>query len=472
MKGLFCANFAKARDGWKACEGVWCGACYTAPEKVKFYRHAPKDEEGFHWARKSFAKRHMHARDGDHLVTPFQCDLCVFRNLQGRNPGPHDELLMECIRQANLDALWGREASTVDSTLRAARQTIKMLAQVQLRPPYPMLGPFPTEDNQGYAVAIAMLLKSREPGRYAGYQQFESIRKLRAGYSNIYMASLAGSESLRTVGGEKSKFFLNHCPTHSLWFERFARGCLSRMGQIVRQDRAVSLEVMHAFQTMMEEEWLSATSLKDKSTVASLGAYSLIAFCGSFRGPEVFLVDLHGLMKYMKEEPNHGDKEYVIIPLLGRFKNELGEQYHLTPLIGETKSGLKLRLWVKRLIEVRTAENQKNGPAFGYEGRTSLPSDRYEQEILERFQAIQSRRPDLISADTQVLEDYGISRSFRRGTTSEARARGVKGEDVDLANRWRNFEGAKGRRPRLSMKDHYSDIRLLIPALLRFSEQL
>jgi hypothetical protein len=52
-----------------------------------------------------------------HLVTPFQCDLCVSRNLQGRNPGAHDELLMECIRQANLDALWGREASTVNSTL-------------------------------------------------------------------------------------------------------------------------------------------------------------------------------------------------------------------------------------------------------------------------------------------------------------------------------------------------------------------
>jgi hypothetical protein len=50
-----------------------------------------------------------------------------------------------------------------------------------------------------------------------------------------------------------------------------------------------------------------------------------------------------------------------------------------------------------------------------------LAAERYEQEILERFQAIQSKRPDLISADTQVLEDYGISRSYRRGATSEAR---------------------------------------------------
>jgi hypothetical protein len=177
-------------------------------------------------------------------------------------------------------------------------------------------------------------------------------------------------------------------------------------------------------------------------------------------------------MKYAKDDLKHGEKEYVIIPLLGRFKSELGEQYHLTPLIAETKSGLKLKLWVQRLIEVRLVEGRTNGPAFGFEGKHSLGSGKYEQEILERLQSIQSTRPDLISADTQVLEDYGLSRSFRRGATSEARARGVTGEDIDLANRWRNFEGAKGRRPRLAMKDHYSDIRLLIPALLKFSEKL
>jgi hypothetical protein len=47
------------------------------------------------------------------------------------------------------------------------------------------------------------LLKSREPGRYAPYQQFETIRKLRAGFSNVFMASLEGSSSLRTM--EESK---------------------------------------------------------------------------------------------------------------------------------------------------------------------------------------------------------------------------------------------------------------------------
>jgi hypothetical protein len=431
-----------------------------------------KDEGGFHWGRKADSKRHNSARDGDHLVTPFQCDLCVFRNLQGRNPGEHDGLLLECIRQVNLDALWGRETATVDSTRRAVAQTVKILAQVKLEPPYPPLGPFPVMDNLGYAIAIAMIMKSREPGKYAEYQQFESIRKLRAGFTNVYMTSVIGTESLRTVGGDKAKYFLNNCPTHSTWFEKFSKGCLSRMGQVVKQDRAISLDLMHAFLGLLDEEWENAHSLKDKSLVASLGAYSVIAFCGSFRGPEVFLTDLFGLAKYMEDNLKCGEKEYVIIPLMGRFKNELGDQYHLTPLIAVTKSGLNVKLWVKRLLEVRASEKLTRGPAFADKYGTIADSTMYEREILERFQFIQAKRPELISADTQVLEEYGISRSFRRGATSEARARGTNGDDIDLTNRWRNFEGARGRRPRLSMRDHYSDIRLLIPALIRFSENL
>jgi hypothetical protein len=45
-----------------------------------------------------------------------------------------------------------------------------------------------------------MLLKSLEPVRYhATYHQFETIQKLRAGYGNMYMASLEGAHSLRST---------------------------------------------------------------------------------------------------------------------------------------------------------------------------------------------------------------------------------------------------------------------------------
>jgi hypothetical protein len=148
----------------------------------------------------------MHARDGDHLLTPFQCDLCCFRNLQGRDPmpqDPRDDLLLCCLRRANLDAMWGRESHTVQAALWAMRQLMTQLSLVGLDPKLPPLGPYHVSDSFRMRVAIGMLLKSLFPGRHnSTYQQFETIRKLRAGYSNVFMASLQGTQSLRTVGGQ------------------------------------------------------------------------------------------------------------------------------------------------------------------------------------------------------------------------------------------------------------------------------
>jgi hypothetical protein len=91
----------------------------------------------------------------------------------------------------------------VGSTLWAVKQTIASLNQVRLPPPFPALGPYPVADTFGYSVAIAMIIKSRAAGRYADYQQYESIRKLRAGFSNVFMASVLGNDSLRTMGGTR-----------------------------------------------------------------------------------------------------------------------------------------------------------------------------------------------------------------------------------------------------------------------------
>ena len=438
-----------------------------------FFHFSPTDESGFEWKRPVDEKRHMCARAGDHLACPFQCDVCVARNLLGRNPMEQDWELMACIRQVNLDALWGREVGTVDSTRRSVEATVKLLKEVGLEPPYPALGPHPVADTWGYAVAIAMLRKSRKAGRNApNYQQFDTIRKLRAGFYNVYMITPEGGASLRSMGGSMTKFYLGDCPTHSLFFERFTTGCLSRMGQITRQDLAISLDVMHALMNLLEDEWEKAEGPKARHWIASVGAFSVIGFCGSFRGPEVFLVDLHGLKKYSEERIECDGIEVVIIPLLGRFKTELGFKYHLTPMVAETKSGLPVKRWIHRLLGVQAEKGLEKGPAFTDDRGNMVAARDYEVEILERLKTIQERYPELIPADVDVFEEYGISRSFRRGGTSTARARGVNGDDVDIINRWRNFENAKGHRPRMKMRDHYSDIRLMIPSLIRFSHAL
>ena len=474
MKGLFCANFVSWRECWTPCNQVWCGACYTPHPLDRFYRYVPTDEDDYAWQTPTQDGVSVRARDGDHLVTPFQCDLCMFRNLTRRNPlqdSPKDDFLLCCIRRINLDSLWGRESATVEGTLRAAAQMLKQWELVGTTPALPPRGPYPVGDPFGFGVAIAMIVKSLSPGRYSNYQQFETIRKLRAGFSNLYMSSPAGGECLRTMGGERAKYSLTDNPTQSLWFERFSKGCLRRMGQDVRQDWAITLECMHALQTRLEEEWQLASTLASQVGIAELGAFALIAFCGSFRGPEVFMTDLHGLRKYLMN--NAGVPEgCVIIPLLGQFKGETGERYHLTPMADVTNSGLQVKLWAKRLVFVRERQGRIRGPAFCDANGEVAKAKPIEQALMDMLVGIQEKNPQVIGAEVDIYEQFGVSRSFRRGATSTARTRGVDDRQVTLINRWRSFEAGKGRRPQLAMQDHYSDIKIMIPELILFSKSL
>jgi hypothetical protein len=111
------------------------------------------------------------------------------------------------------------------------------------------------------------------------------------------------------------------------------------MGQEIKQDLAVSIHVMKARQGMLEREWQWG-GVTERLDLALLGAYALIAFAGSFRGHEVFLVDTHGLLKYASEERYERGEKFVMIPILCRYKTEAHESYHLTPLAAVTDSGL------------------------------------------------------------------------------------------------------------------------------------
>lgn len=283
------------------------------------------------------------------------------------------------------------------------------------------------------------------------------------------MASLEGAASLRTVGGDRAKHFLTASPTHSTWFERFSAGCLRRMGQDVRQDWAIPLSALHALVDLLEKEWTEASNDRDRNLVASIATYSLIAFCGSFRGNEVFLTDLYGLRKYWQELEG---KDHVIVPLLGRFKGEMHSRYQFAPLAAQTNSGLPLRRWVERLVLVREQEGKRQGPAFCDAAGEIAGSYVYESAIIARLVVVQEKFPDIIGPDVDLPEDFGISRSFRQGSTSTTRARGIDNKQVELIHRWRKFEQARGRRPALPMKEHFSDIKILIPKLVKYSQGL
>jgi hypothetical protein len=125
------------------------------------------------------------------------------------------------------------------------------------------------------------------------------------------------------------------------------------------------------------------------------------------------MTDLHVLRKGMEETKQLG-RDHVIIPLLGRFKGEQNTRYHLAPLAGETKSGLKVQCWVKRLITVRESSGRVRGPALCDPAGEVASSFTHDVGFVERLLIVQAARPDVIPAEVDISEQFGVSRSFWR----------------------------------------------------------
>jgi hypothetical protein len=71
-----------------------------------------------------------------------------------------------------------------------------------------------------------------------------------------------------------------------------------------------------------------------------------------------------------------------------------------------------------------------------------------------------------------ISEEYGVSRSFRRGATSEAVNAGVPPDVIDANIHWQKINQAGAGRPVMTMREHCTDIRLTLPHSLRFSKAL
>ena len=91
---------------------------------------------------------------------------------------------------------------------------------------------------------------------------------------------------------------------------------------------------------------------------------------------------------------------------------------------------------------------------------------------MDTLEDIKDEGSGLIDESVDVRVEFGLGRSFRRGSDSQAIAQGVDERDVDLNNRWHTFKNARGRHPCLKMQQHYAEARLILPALLRYSAAL
>jgi hypothetical protein len=470
--GVFCANFCSACGPWKACRQVWCGKCYKPLDDNKFPIAKPMDEDRIEVGADEDDDRYIQARNGDSLVTPFQCETCHFRNLMERNPigdHPQDTRVMKLIRRANLDAFWAREPKTVNATLTACRQASQVASSLGIRNKlFRPMGPFPLEDTFGMGAAIVMLQLSLKPGKYATHLQFGTVQKLRSALSNVYHALLEGQQAT-VMAKDTRKLVVMKCPTYGEFFERFMKGMHKRMGEDVRPDKAISIQLMKELSRQLEEEWVN--DMANRFRIAMEASFYLMAFCCALQGEEVPLADLFGTARYWLEGERHVTP-HVVIPLIGRFKGETGERMLILCSVAVTSHGLEPRKWIGRLLEIYHQKGVRNGSLFRDSHGNKLRTTHFEPSFLDRLNCIKNTRPELMSGVEDVHEELGILRSFQRGATSETVNQGVPPDVIDTNNRWRKVMKAGSSHPSFSMREHYTDVRMTLDHRLRFSMAL
>jgi hypothetical protein len=177
--------------------------------------------------------RFREARDGDHLMCPFQCDACQFWNRAKRKPidgNVYGTLRMVCIRRSILDGFWSRERSTVASNLQEGVRYLLNNERMGESDPYPARGLWPLEDVFGLHMASSLLLRSLDDGKNAARVQFETVRKLRSHLSN-FIHTTPGGMGASCIGEEGGVSAITNSATNSMWFRRFMKGMHKRMGE-------------------------------------------------------------------------------------------------------------------------------------------------------------------------------------------------------------------------------------------------
>ena len=460
--GLFCGNFLLGRGTFPRCEIVYCGKCYTAGADDPFPRQQGldrdlEDKEDEMDVESEEQSRFLRARDGDHLLVPFECDLCHFRNCCLRDPildSERDINTLRAIRRANLDAFWSRETSTVRENLsRMRRDCMETETTTSIVGLLPEMGNPLLVDRVGMKIAIATLVASLREGRNTANVQWDTVRKTPTWIRHLHESG-RHYRSNAYMGGATRKATLSDSPTVGDWFGCFAKGCRARMGVVRVQNEPLTSPIFLALDTIATEEWKAATTESTRESIEDVMCYVTFGFCNGLRGEEVPLVSLKGLLHFW-DETARADQPFVMTTLYGKFKGEMDCRWHCLPIPDVTRSGIPARKWIGQGLYRRVSiHDRSHGPFFlrpnGKRGRISD----YNEEFRRLIGRVKDRYPKLILADADP-ELFSLWRSMRRGATLETTGR-VSDETIRLYHRWRSVENSKAGAPAgLSMHQVY-----------------
>ena len=289
----------------------------------------------------------MRARPGDHICTMFQCPNCQSQNIRGRDLEPEENIADACFEslaiRAQLDAFWARTKNTVKGHVAEARFMAQYGTALGFTP-MPPLGPFQFGSQNGMMQAIMLEMRAMERGRQKGRRvQFGTARNIRSTTTVLWETSPAsGGDIVLSSGSVKGRYIATLRPSEGRWYSLFSTGMSVRMGDIVKQDQAYTIEIVHAVINLFEEQFQDEGYAMPVADFEA-AMFFIISCMGGFRGYETVWTDLGALRYDVEYCEAQDDFSAVAWPVTGRFTNEQGSWNHyMIPIAGVTGSGVRV----------------------------------------------------------------------------------------------------------------------------------
>jgi len=373
--GVVCANFGHERGPWSPCRGAWHARCYRALDSGRFpiglVPHerlcdpADEDDEGEGWElseaeQEVLRDEYQVARGGDHLLCPFQCDKCHFRNMTGRDPveGGSDDRMLFCVRRACLDSFWSWCPGTVKSNTGEMSRSFARAIGLGLDDPLGQhkRGPFPLRDTWGMAMACILLERTLDRGHNAATLQFNTARGITTVFNNYFHTTPEGLRGVVCLTAEvrAKKSYFSSSPVNGIWYTRFSLGCHARMGDVHFPDKALTIDELLAFLQVLDGYWTKAIEANDlelQFELATIGTVVACGFSAGLRGEELGYSRLGSTCKHTEAGSEHR-KPHVVLALMGRFKGVVSRKWHHMALAPRSESGINNQKWLYRLLSL------------------------------------------------------------------------------------------------------------------------
>ena len=455
---------------------MWCAGCFVPSDLDPCDIAVPEDFTGTTIEELGEQERFMQARPGDHLCTSFQCPNCQSQNIRGQDLQPRHVMVDACFEslciRAQLDAFWARSKDTVKGHVREARFMARYGDALGFTP-MPPLGPFRLGQHNGMTQCLLLEMRTMEPGRGGITVKFGTARCIRSTTTVLWECSpISGADIVLSSGGVKGRYIATLCPSEGRWYSLLTTGCSVRMGDIVSQDRAYTLEVVHAVIEMFEQEFQEqGYNMPVCDMEAAL--FFIVSCLGGFRVYETVWTDLGALRYDINYCEEKDDFSAVSWPVIGRFKNEHGMWSHyMIPIAGTTGSGVRVFDWTQHVIKRLEMVGRMDGWLFRKSnGIQKAVAGDCADNIFSKLERLQNKTT-LIDAACDVRDDYGMQRSGRRFFDTQCLNMKVSPTDIEFQCRWRTDRAKAGKSVKRSMIHTYAEVRNMKVTLLRPSQAL